>query len=178
MRYKCWTGGIEAQISFSIGFPGQPFIASSYVCNLKILKTSLNFSWLTFSRRKTTNDCCYRLTYSSLNTVKEMCSWWYRSQFNKCEKVWARVDILCLNFRKSPPNQNIKSSKVATFEICEIFSNYYFSYVRDYKATLAGVNKKSNLKGHLGYKTIFCHKKSLDIKLRNILIWRKNNILF
>ena len=28
-----------------------------------------------------------------------------------------------------------------TFEICEIFSNYYFSYVRDYNATLAGGNK-------------------------------------
>ena len=30
---------------------------------------------------------------------------------------------------------------MATFEICEIFSNYYFSYVRDYKATLTGGNK-------------------------------------
>ena len=29
---------------------------------------------------------------------------------------------------------------MATFEICEIFSNYYFSYVQDYKATLAGGN--------------------------------------
>ena len=93
-----------------------------------------------FSRRKTTNDCCYRLTSSNVNTVKEMCSRWYRSQFNKFEKAWARVEILCLDFRKTPPNQNIKSSKVATFEICEIFSNYHFSYVRDYKATLAGGN--------------------------------------
>ena len=40
-------------------------------------------------------------------------------------------------FRKTPSNQNIKSSKVATLENCEIFSDYYFSYVRDYKATLA-----------------------------------------
>ena len=30
---------------------------------------------------------------------------------------------------------------MAAFEICEIFSNYYFSYLRDYKATLAGGNK-------------------------------------
>ena len=37
--------------------------------------------------------------------------------------------------------QNIKSNKVANFKICEIFSNYYFSYVRDHKATLAGKNK-------------------------------------
>ena len=35
----------------------------------------------------------------------------------------------------------MKSSKVVTFEICEIFSNYYFSYGRDYKATPAGDNK-------------------------------------
>ena len=30
---------------------------------------------------------------------------------------------------------------MATLEIFEIFSNYYFSYVREYKATLAGGNK-------------------------------------
>ena len=30
---------------------------------------------------------------------------------------------------------------MATFEICEIFSDYYFSYARDYKATLARGNK-------------------------------------
>ena len=35
----------------------------------------------------------------------------------------------------------MKSSKVVTFEICEIFSNYYFSYGRDYKATPTGDNK-------------------------------------
>ena len=31
---------------------------------------------------------------------------------------------------------------MATFEICEIFSNLYFSYVRDYKATLSGGKNK------------------------------------
>ena len=29
---------------------------------------------------------------------------------------------------------------MVTCEICEIFSNYYFSYVRDYKPTMAGGN--------------------------------------
>ena len=29
---------------------------------------------------------------------------------------------------------------MTTFEVCEIFSNYYFSYVWDYKVTLAGGN--------------------------------------
>ena len=29
---------------------------------------------------------------------------------------------------------------MVTCEICEIFSNYYFSYVRDYKATMVGGN--------------------------------------
>ena len=35
----------------------------------------------------------------------------------------------------------MKSNKVATIEICEIFSNNYCSYVRDYKATLARGNE-------------------------------------
>ena len=30
---------------------------------------------------------------------------------------------------------------MATFKICEIFFNYYFSCVRDYIANLAGGNK-------------------------------------
>ena len=42
MKYKFRIGGIEAQIGFSIWFPGYLSIASSYVCNflgnLKILK--------------------------------------------------------------------------------------------------------------------------------------------
>ena len=65
----------------------------------------------------------------------------YLSQFNKFEKAWARVEIFCLDFRKTPSNQNIKSTRVATFEICEIFSDYYLSYVQDYKATLTGGNQ-------------------------------------
>ena len=70
-----------------------------------------------------------------------MCSRWYRSHFKKFQKAWIRVEILCLDFWKTPSNQNMKLSKVATFENCEIFSNSYFSYVRDYKAILAGGNK-------------------------------------
>ena len=56
-----------------------------------------------------------------MNTVKEMCSRWYRSQFNKFEKAWVRIEMLFLDFQKTPLNQNMKSSKVAIFEICEIF---------------------------------------------------------
>ena len=59
----------------------------------------------------------------------------YRSQFNKFEKHESE-----LKFWKTPLNKNIKPSKVATFENCGIFSNYYFSYLRDYKAILAGGN--------------------------------------
>ena len=91
------------------------------------------------SIRKPTNDCCYCLTSFNLYTVKEMCSRWYRSQFNKFEKALVWVEILCLDFQKTPSNQNIKSSKVSTFKNCEIFSNCYFSYVRDYKITLITV---------------------------------------
>ena len=46
------------------------------------------------------DDCCYHLTSSNVYTVKKMCSRWHRSQFNKTEKVWVRVEILCLIFRK------------------------------------------------------------------------------
>ena len=35
----------------------------------------------------------------------------------------------------------MKSRIVAIFENCEIFSTYYFAYVRDYKAALRGGNK-------------------------------------
>ena len=84
---------------FSICSPGHLSIASSYVCNLKILK---NFYKLckAFSRRKTPNDCCYRLTSSNVNTIKEMCNRWYRSQFNKFQKTWARAEILVSIFRE------------------------------------------------------------------------------
>ena len=124
-------------MGFSICIPWHFSIVFSYVCNLKILKyfSQLNEA---FPRRKITNDCCYRLTSSNVSTVKDICGRWYRYQFNKFEKGWARVALLCLDFRKTPPNQNRKSNKVATFKVCEIFSNYYFSYVRDYKDTLAG----------------------------------------
>ena len=62
-----------------------------------------------FSKRKTANDCCYCMTSSNVNTIKEMCSRRYRSQFNKFEKAWARVEILCLNFRKTPSNFKIQN---------------------------------------------------------------------
>ena len=94
---------------------------------------------------KATNDYCYSLTSSNVCTVKKICSRWYRSQFNKIEKAWVRVEILCLDFPKIRSNQYMKSRKVTTFEICKIFSNLYFSYVRGYKATLLGGNNKRNV---------------------------------
>ena len=44
-------------------------------------------------------------------------------------------------FGKLNQIDDIKLRKVATFKNCEICSNYYVSYVRDYKATLSGGNK-------------------------------------
>ena len=57
------------------------------------------------------------------------------------------LKFFCLHFRKTPSNQNIKSNEVATFENCEILSNYYFSYVRVYKATLwrVAINRFLNI---------------------------------
>ena len=46
-------------------------------------------------------------------------------------------------FGKLNQINNVKSRKKATFENCEIFSNYHFSYARDYKATLLGGNCKA-----------------------------------
>ena len=110
-------------------------MAFSYVSKLKIFVQNLLF-W------KPTNGCCHCLTSSNVYTVKKMCSRWYCCRFNKIEKAWARVEILCLDFPKIRSNQYIKSRKVATFEICQIFSNLYFSYIQDYKTTLLGGNKK------------------------------------
>ena len=54
------------------------------------------------------------------------------------------MKLFVLIFGKLNQINNIKSRKVATFENCEIFSNYYFSYVPDYKATLSGGNNNFN----------------------------------
>ena len=62
-------------------------------------------------------------------------------------------------FGKLNQINDIKSRKVATFENCEIFSNYYFSYVRDYKATLSG--------GNYFPITMLVHAKDLKIQIRN-----------
>ena len=91
--------GVVEQIGFSICFSRHFSTASSYVCNLKILK-NLSYLYEVFSRRKTTNDCCYRLSSSNVNTVKEMYSRWYRSQFNKFVKAWVRVEFFISIFGK------------------------------------------------------------------------------
>ena len=128
-----------AQIDLSNCFSKHPYMASSYASKLKIFKT---FCWLwsVFQKRKlwkSTNDCCYHLTSSNLFTVKKIYGRCFRFQFNKIEKVWVQVEILCLDFPKTRSNQYIKSKRVATFKNYEIFSNLYFSYVRDCKATLS-----------------------------------------
>ena len=102
------------------------FLHSFFLClqfnNLKKLLLTLRSVF-----QKKHHKCCYRRTSSNVNTVKEICRW-YRSQFNKFEKAWVRVEILYFDFRKTPSYQNIKSSKVVTFEICEIFSTISHTY--------------------------------------------------
>ena len=129
------TGGIAAQIGLSTYFWEHLSMAFFYVSKLKKFVQNLLF-W------KPTNGCCSRLTSSNVYTVKKMCSRWSCSQFNKIEKAWVRVEIFCFDFPKTQSNQYIKSRKVATFENCEILSNLQFLYVREYKATLSGGNKK------------------------------------
>ena len=117
------------------------FFLCQKVKNLKNLLITLRSA---FQKKllKPTNDCCYRQTSSYVQVVKKMCSRRYRFQFNKIGKAWARVEILCLYFPQTQSNQYIKPRKVANFRNCEIFSNLCFSYVRNYKATLQGGNKR------------------------------------
>ena len=62
-----------------------------------------------------------------------MCSKWYCPQFNKIEKAWVWVEILCLNFQKTWSNQYIKLRKVTTFKNCEIFFTYISHLYRTIK---------------------------------------------
>ena len=66
-----------------------------------------------------------------------MCSKWYRSQFNKFEKAWARVEILCLNFLENSIKKKYNIDQSSNLR--NLWDFYYFSYVRDEKATLAAV---------------------------------------
>ena len=84
------------------------------------------------------NDCCYRLTSSNVHTVKKCAA---SDNVSNLTRQKRRVEILCLDFPKTQSNQYIKSRKVTTFKNCEIFSNLYFSHVRNCKATLSGGNK-------------------------------------
>ena len=59
----------------------------------------------------------------------------------RLKKHGSKLKFFVSIFGKLSQINNIKSRKVATFESCEIFSNYYISHVRDYKATLSGSNK-------------------------------------
>ena len=74
---------------------------------------------------------------------------------NKSEKAWARVKILCLDFWKTPSNQNIKSNKVATFEICEFFlttiSHTYGTIKPPWRAAIIVVQ---NIGLHYYYKNL------------------------
>ena len=59
----------------------------------------------------------------------------------RLKKHGSQLNFFVSIFGKLRQINNTKSRKVATFKNCEIFSNYYFSYVPDYKATLSGGNK-------------------------------------
>ena len=124
VRYSChkWTfllvgwyfgetSSFFVQCALQIVFVGLFFL--EYVKNLKNLLTLRSV----FRKRlwKPTNNCCYRLTFSNVYTVKKMYSQWYWSQYNKIGKVWVRVEFFCLNFLKTCRNQYIKLRKVETF---------------------------------------------------------------
>ena len=90
-------------------------------------------------------------------------------------------------FMKLSQINNIKSRKVATFQNCEIFSNYYFSYVRDVKATLSdGNNDYSNVtkfnEDYVEFRKDRKHKKrtktkKLDFQRNRYKQMLKNNLI-
>ena len=59
-------------------------------------------------------------------------------RLTRLKKHGSELKFFVSIFGKLSQINNIKSRKMATFENCETFSNCYFSYVRDYKATLSG----------------------------------------
>ena len=58
----------------------------------------------------------------------------------RLKKHGSKLKFFVSIFTKLNQINNIISRKVATFEDCEIFSNYYFPYVWDYEATMSGGN--------------------------------------
>ena len=78
-------------------------------------------------------------------------------------------------FMKLSQINNIKSRKVATFQNCEIFSNYYFSYVRDVKATLSdGNNDYSNV---TKFNEDYVEFRKLDFQRNRYKQMLKNNLI-
>ena len=148
-------------------------MTSSYVNKLKIFEIFCQLYGAFFKRsfESPRIRCCYRVTTSNVYTVKKMCSRWYRSQFNKIEKAWVRVEILCLDFLKTWSDQYIKSRKVATFENCEIFSDWYFY-------TYGTINPPSRAasKGKLLHVTIL--RSSILVTFKMASRWQKKILSF
>ena len=136
-----------AQIGFSICFSGHLCVSSSHVRNLEISKTCLTLR--NIFQKKAHEWLLPSSDFVHAYTVNKMCSSWYRSQFNKIENHGSELKFFVSIFAKLNEINNIKSSKVATFENCDVFSSYYFSYVRDYKATLLGGNNIIFLQKHV-----------------------------
>lgn len=55
----------------------------------------------------------------SMFTVRNMCSCWYHSQFNKIEKSWIHVKVTFLDSPKTWGNHYMKARKGENLENCE-----------------------------------------------------------
>ena len=134
-----------AQIGFSTCFSEHVCMASSYVSKWNIFKT---FCWHyeAFSKRNCESPRMIAAIVWPLPLFTQFRKYAVDDIIpilTRLKKCGSELKLLVSIFRKlyqiNQLNQ-IKSRKVATFENCEIFSTLYFSYVRDYKATLSGVN--------------------------------------
>ena len=116
----CRADGVEAQIGFSSCFPGHLFMASPFVCDLKILKTSLNFT-KRFPKERPQMIAAIVWFPPKWTQLRKYAAADIVPSLTSLTFSWIQVETLCLNLQKIPSNQNIKSSKVATFEIVTCF---------------------------------------------------------
>ena len=66
----------------------------------------------------------------TINWFQQVNTRWVSTQFNKIEKSWVQVEIICLYFPKTCGNRYITSRKVTTIDKCEVFSNLFLFLIR------------------------------------------------
>ena len=102
-------------------------------------------------------------------TVKKMCSRGYHSLFNKIEKVWVGVEILCLDFPKSRSNEYNRGKrqplKIVRFFLIDV-SHMYRSIKPPCRVAI--IRKKTPIYSFDGWKTLNIVRKSFILSVAGI----------